>query len=344
MNKIKNAIGKVNRLIKIIFKSKKYDKKFFVFGTPIHGNLGDHAIIYAAQKFLEGNFENYKVIEVDSFLVKWFIGVFKRIIKKDDLIFINGGGFMGSLWLNEEGMVRTVITSFKDNKVIVLPQTIYFSDDESGKEALEDSRKSYNSNKNLVICCREKFSYDFMKKEFPNLNIMLVPDMVLYLDVNDKKLERNNALFCIRRDKEKVNYDFDKIKTYLAEKYKFNIDYTDTVVENKIYSKQRENDLNNKLEEFSKYKIIVTDRLHGMVFAYLTHTPCLVFENKSYKVKGLYEWIRKVNYMHLCSNDFNDFEIIDRLINDEKCIVDSLKNEFSSLKREINDFINKKGE
>ncbi len=344
MYKVKSAIGKIIRLVKIIFKSKKYDKKFFVFGTPIHGNLGDHAIIYAIQKFLEENFKNYKVIEIDSFLVKWFINIFKIVIKKDDLIFINGGGFMGSLWPNEEEMVRIVISSFKDNKVIVLPQTIYFSNDEIGRKALEDSKKCYNANKNLVVCCREKYSYNFMKKEFPSLNIMLVPDMVLYLNVNDRKLERSNTLFCIRKDKEKVNYNFDKIKTYLIEKYKFNIDYTDTVVENKIYSKQRENVLNNKLEEFSKYKIIVTDRLHGMVFAYLTHTPCLVFENKSYKVKGLYEWIKKVNYIYLCSSDFNDFKIIDNLIYNEQSNVNSLKNEFSLLKSEIEDFLNKKGE
>ena len=36
-----------------------------------------------------------------------------------------------------------------------------------------------------------------------------------------------------------------------------------------------------------------------MVFALLAGTPCLVFENKSYKIKGVYGWISNINYIEL---------------------------------------------
>jgi len=45
------------------------------------------------------------------------------------------------------------------------------------------------------------------------------------------------------------------------------------------------------LNDFSSSKLVVTDRLHGMVFAALAGTPCVVMGNCNYKVKGIYNWI-----------------------------------------------------
>ena len=41
-----------------------------------------------------------------------------------------------------------------------------------------------------------------------------------------------------------------------------------------------------------------------MIFAYLTKTPCLVLENKSYKIRGVYEWLKDIDYIKL-TNDKN---------------------------------------
>lgn len=342
MKKIKNKIRKIFRFIDIILKSKFYKNKMFIFGTPVHGNIGDHAIIYSAQQLIKDNFSNYKLIEIDSGLVKKGIKYLKKYVSSSDLIYITGGGFIGSLWLNEEEMFRTVVSTFKDNKIIVMPQTIFFSEDEYGKKALEDSKKCYGNCKNLTICCREKYSYEYMTREFPNIKILLVPDIVLYLKVREEYNDKKDALFCIRQDKEKVGYDFEQIKNYLTDKYNFKIDYTDTVMEHDIYPKDRENAFKEKLEQFSKYKIVVTDRLHGMVFAYLTNTPCLVFENKSYKVKGVYEWIKNCNYIKLCSKDTDFNLVIDELMSIENNYNENLREKFNPLINEINICIDNK--
>ncbi len=39
---------------------------------------------------------------------------------------------------------------------------------------------------------------------------------------------------------------------------------------------------------------MITDRLHGMVFAVITGTPCLVFDNVSKKISMVYQWIREM--------------------------------------------------
>ena len=52
---------------------------------------------------------------------------------------------------------------------------------------------------------------------------------------------------------------------------------------------------------------MVTDRLHGMIFAALTKTPCIVVPNSNYKIKGIYEWLKGLNYISFLE-DMDCFE------------------------------------
>ena len=52
-----------------------------------------------------------------------------------------------------------------------------------------------------------------------------------------------------------------------------------------------------KLDEFRKSKLVVTDRLHGMLFAAITGTPCIALGNSSGKVKGVYDWLTHLDYI-----------------------------------------------
>ena len=54
--------------------------------------------------------------------------------------------------------------------------------------------------------------------------------------------------------------------------------FTDTFIED-IYApddKKRKQIIQEKLVEFSQAQLIITDRLHGMILAYLSKTPCIV--------------------------------------------------------------------
>ena len=292
--KISSVCFKIIAILKIIIFSIIYRNKIYLFGIPMYGNLGDQAILLSEEKFLKENFKDIKIIKVPSPFVQKYIKVIQKLVKIND-------GY----------------------KIIVFPQTVYFSKDEEGKKILEESRKIYYKHKNLYICCREKYSYDFMKEQFPLCNIVLVPDMVLYLDNIENNSIRRNALFCIRQDKEKVQYNLDGLKEILLKNGIEKIDYTDTVIpEEKYYLMQNKKLVNNKINEFSKYKIIITDRLHGMIFSLLSNTPCLVLENINYKVKGVYEWIKDVQYIKLCNQE-NIEQQINELLNQEKIQYDN---------------------
>lgn len=119
-------------MIKKIQKSQK--KKVFLFGTPMHGNLGDHAIAIQEQYFFEDYFSEYEYCEILMPMYHTQKEKIKNMVTSEDLIVISGGGWMGDLWLHNEIVIREIVETYFNNKVIILPQTVYYSPYESGKK------------------------------------------------------------------------------------------------------------------------------------------------------------------------------------------------------------------
>lgn len=315
MKFIKKVFGKIKfllyynySLLRIIIVSLTNKNRVYLMGIPIHGNLGDQAIVISEREFLKKNFKKYKIIEIESSMVTKKIKMLKKFVG-ESLIFIHGGGFIGSLWPKEDDMANLIIKNMKENKIIILPQTVYFDKEEEGIQRIKKDREIYEQHENLYICVREKYSYDFMRENFKNCNVFLVPDMVLYLEQEKtSKEEKDNIILCLRNDKEKTFFDADSLVRILNKIGYYNIIKTDTVIENRIYDYNRKRIVKNKINEFSRAKLVITDRLHGMVFAFLANTYCLVINSKSHKVKGVYNWIKSCQKLKLIEN-MDDFEM-----------------------------------
>lgn len=144
------------------FKKIKYREKFkFLLITPEHCNLGDHAIA-AAEEALFKDFFLFEITErsLDKFF-KYFRHSLslKLLFGKSDIL-IHGGGFIGTIWPYSDILTQQIIELLPHSRITLLPNTIFFSDDEEGRKWLEDARKVYNSHKNITLCTREKLSYD----------------------------------------------------------------------------------------------------------------------------------------------------------------------------------------
>lgn len=287
---------------------KKY-KKIFIFGSPDHGNLGDHAITNAQIQLLKNNFKEYKIIEITLNEYKKNIFFIKKYINKDDIITINGGGNFGNQYMFDENIRRDVIRNFPNNKIILFPQTMYFTNDKNGKEELEKSKYIYEKHLNLTLVAREKKSFELMKENFKNNTIILTPDIVLYLNKSKKKVDRKGALFCMRNDLESQLSKAQKQKILNLLKMNYcDIKVTDTVINKNISKDKREYILNEKFDEFRNSELVITDRIHGMVFAAITSTPCIALSNYNHKVIGTYEWIKNLDYIKF-SKDINEIQL-----------------------------------
>lgn len=228
---------------------------------------------------------------------------------------------MGTLWIEVEYKMRDIVKRFERNPIFIFPQTIYYSDDDFGRDELEKSKTIYNNHNRLYICAREEKSYQFMLTHYHKANIVLVPDIVLFLtNLFDNTLKnRDGAILCLRNDKEKVA-DYNKIRDIINYLKKIELRLTEesTLVPGVVNSKNRLTKLNKKWTTFTLSKIVITDRLHGMIFAFITNTPCLALDNSSGKVGNVYKWIAnssKVYYASPLENIDKITSKIDELLN-----------------------------
>ncbi|QGS69683.1 hypothetical protein CV093_19745 [Oceanobacillus sp. 143] len=186
----------------------------------------------------------------------------------------NRWGSLGDQYLTHENNRRNIISNFKGNKIISFPQSMYFNKSNSGYQELDNSKKMYSMNKNLVLIARDKVSYKTMKDAFNSNKVLLTPDIVLYLNETYPKRERNGVVAFLRSDVEGVlsKTEKEKIFSILGHNYK-KISISDTVIDRGVPREKVNEEIKNMFELFKDSEIVITDRLHGMVFAAITSTP-----------------------------------------------------------------------
>jgi len=282
-------------------------KKLIIMGIPHHGNIGDNAIAVAEENMINQYFSQYERYVMPEEKLDICVERVEKFITEEDILLLHGGGNIGDTYETPEKGRRKVIQTFPHNKIIIFPQTAYFSHTESGKQALETTQKIYNAHPNLVILAREKKSYDFMKKYFYNAKIYLTPDIVMTLKETANE-ERKGALLLFRNDKEKTldNQWIDTIKEITKREYGSytisDMNVGNTILNN-VGGAYRDTLLQEKLHEFQTAEIVITDRLHGMIFAAITQTPCIVFSNFNHKIIESYEWLRNLEYIQFCKDE-----------------------------------------
>ena len=69
-------------------KSNK-NKKIFLVGTPMHGNLGDHAIAIQEQYFFEDFFPDYEYFEILMPMYHTQKKIIKNAVTPEDLVVIS---------------------------------------------------------------------------------------------------------------------------------------------------------------------------------------------------------------------------------------------------------------
>lgn len=309
------------------------DKNIYFLDAPGYGNIGDQAIAYAMEKYMSDKFPEYNQIEILENDIHNHIRQLKCKIKSNDIICLTGGGNMGIMYQRYEAIRRMIIKKFPNNKIIIFPQTIDYENTKYGIQEQKRASKIYNKHKNIFIMAREKKSYKKMKEIFNECNVALCPDIVLYLDYFDINNNRKKSIgICMRNDEEKIKNIFDINK---AKNISDKINYI-TTTENSnqlITRKNRQKVVENKLSEIAKNEYFITDRLHGMIFAYITNTNCIALPNSNGKVEGVFNWIKdkgKVHFEKKFTGKFSNYN--------KKNI--SLEQEFDVLYKKISIFLN----
>ncbi len=280
-------------------------KNIFLLNTPDYINLGDHAIAVAEDIYIRENFGEYYELGSHS-CHEEALKTLKKYVKKEDVLLFQGGGNLGSLWRVSEETLRNVLKIFPENNVIVFPQSVFYGSSNEEQKYFQISQQVYNEHKNLTICVRDKRSYDFIKASY-NCDCLLLPDMVLTIEYKNAE-ERAGVGLLLRDDKER-NVS-SELHTNIQEVLKELKERVVTLTHHPIGAiGNRSDKIRNILKQYASCKLIITDRLHGMIFSAITRTPCIAFDNSYKKVSGVYDkWLTKYAYI-VCKDNFTKEEL-----------------------------------
>lgn len=177
------------------------DNDYVYLDLPYHHNIGDTLIWEGTREFLKT--VPYKCLyyaSKDSFRY--------RKLPKNVIILLHGGGNFGDLYRLHSEFRKKIIKLYPDNKVVILPQTVFYED----MSLLQSDVDFYAAHPNVTICTREQVSFNFLTENFKN-QVLLLPDMAFYLDLKKYKVfeDENRVLYLKRTDKELVNANMVKI-------------------------------------------------------------------------------------------------------------------------------------
>lgn len=286
-----------------MYESLNASKQAFLFCAADYGNIGDHAIAEATHGFVK-KYYGMDLIEVPCIQQRAYMKYIEKVIKPEDIIFISGGGFLGSLWISAENNVREVIARFPKNKIIILPQTLYW--EPNNENQIESTRKVYEAHRDsLLLCARDKKTEQLMKMYYPECNVILVPDMVLSQtwDAYFNKKKRTGILLCLKDDKESILIERDK--TYLkslGDLFGEQIVEYNTNLKGIYYESDRKAIISEQLECFAGAELVITDRLHGLLFAVITGTPCIALNNCNHKIRETFNWVKEISNIRFANS------------------------------------------
>ncbi len=278
---------------------------------PYYTNIGDTLIWQGTEDFLKTiphkclyrcSFDTFEYKQLDS----------------DVVILLQGGGNFGDLYPRHNAFRNKIIELYPNNRIIILPQTVYYR----GSRMLANDPIIMRQHKDLYICARDQYSYDFLKRYRFGRQVLLVPDMAFCIDFSkqqDAILPQTERVLLFKRiDKEKVD-----TSNIVPEQYKNLFDMQDWVgyetdteefsklknfIKEKRYAEADVYAINTYLptrvkegiQMISPYKIIYSNRLHGSILSILLGKEVTIIDNSYGKNAQFYDtWLTGVPTIHI---------------------------------------------
>ena len=267
---------------------------------PVHGNIGDLLIMHGTQAFFRKHGLTPKLsMPAFAYNPGW--------IAPGDVIVFHGGGNFGDLY-SEYGMQplrEQVVAGYPENRIIVLPQTIYFST----PEKMRRSASLFRQHPDVHICVRDVDSYE-TALAFSD-HVYLMPDMAhqLYpVDMEPSPGPGGNLLISRMDGEKKTAHDpaefgaltvtdwpqlvgmrekgSEGFRRVMKVLHRHGPDLLGNRIMSDLWSRYANMLTDSAIRLFSAHELIITDRLHGHILACLMDKPSIVLDNSYGKNSG----------------------------------------------------------
>lgn len=256
---------------------------------PLHNNVGDLLITQGTLKFFKEN-------QINVTNIFTIYNIDESTINNDTVIVFHGGGNLGDLYALHQKHREDIVNRYPDNRIIILPQTIYFESEVEYKNTCD----VFKQHPDLHICIRDERSFELAKEM--SKNIYLMPDMAhqLYPIKYNAQNSSEMILFIKRMDKEAIEGDnLIKCDTQtdwgkLLEKYnncvRFHFLFQKGLqilglnrylsgFTSKIWISCAEKLVNESIVLFAEHDVVITSRMHGHILACLMDKKNTVIDN-----------------------------------------------------------------
>lgn len=287
------------------------DNDYVYWDLPYHINIGDTLIWQGTLDFLEN--KPYKMLDFGSFLTSNL-----SQLNQDTIILLHGGGNFGDIYFAHQKFRKSVIEKYPNNKIIILPQTIYYEN----KIVEEHDFQFFSQHSNLYLCVRDQASYDLAIKYLEEEKVLLLPDMAFCIkdQIFVKTMSTGNELLMSRIDveatlvnqkyidqvdlqsdwptfeKSPIYYKFLRVLLSLNKKIfkdnnqTFLVDYANSYAMNYMRKKL----INTGINFINGFDIIYTTRLHGCILSLLLDKKIILLDNSYGKNRAYYDaWLQE---------------------------------------------------
>jgi len=283
-----------------------------LLGLPyFHTNVGDFLIWQGAEELL-------KDLNVNCIYRASVRRYQQKKIPKNATILLNGGGNFGDTWEGAPALYREIVSAFPNNKIVILPQTVFYKD----KEKFLADAELYSRHPNVILCVRDNRSFETLKQHFSN-TIVLAPDLAFYIPYHDlSRYEKTNhkgagkTLFLKRNDRE-LNKEIDYSLLLPNGADKNNMDVMDWITIDKppisflilknlwrisrrvawfskavdlyAYYCFKQSMIKHGVRQISQYDNVFVTRLHAGILRCLLRKPFALFDNSHGKNSSFFE-------------------------------------------------------
>jgi exopolysaccharide biosynthesis predicted pyruvyltransferase EpsI/nitroreductase len=272
-------------------------------------SIGDHAQTLAVEKFLSEKFSDFEIrkfyrYEMDAF--------FTSDLNKNDLIFIQSSGDFGDLYPEWHTIRKHIVSAYPENRIVQLPVSVYYR----SPARFEEDKIFFSDKHNFLVLCRTMKDYDLLSGNF-GCKVRFFPDFAFYLKPELTGSVREGVLVVLRKDAES-SYRIQSYETLVAywlkrfrlvgrilrkfnhlvlfrlvsavkewqllqslkKKYGRVVAKDVQIADVDLSDENREAVITDVLNYYQEFKVVLTDRFHALVFAYLTNTPSVALKGK----------------------------------------------------------------
>lgn len=268
-------------------------------------NVGDHAQVVAIRQWIAKHYPGEPVIELDKNVILGCRNEIASHTRDNDLVFLHSGGNLGDRGLWSETARRTMIEILPNNRIVSLPQTIFFSDTPLGSYQRQVSQAVYGRHGHLTVMGRDDVSGTLAGSLFPRSQVVTMPDFVLSLRKEEFALapQPENAgkiMACLRLDDESVFAPEERLT--VVERLGTPSTLFDTTLETPIEADERYDVVRDTLALFDAHEAIVTDRFHGLIFGVICRKPVVVLRTVDHKLTSAVAWFKDIPNVRFCDH------------------------------------------